>query len=138
MFGRKLEKGAMMGEASETVLRFFNAWDPPGSPDAAVREFFMPDTVWENVGMAKTTGVDEAVALNAELTRQFGMATIRFEMLAMAETGNSVLTERIDHIVDAGGKVAASFAVAGILEVRDGRIAAWRDYFDTAGLLGGG
>ena len=51
----------------------------------------------------------------------------------MAAAGDVVLTERIDHI--GSGDVSFPVPVMGVFEVRDGKIARWRDYFDT-GLLG--
>jgi len=39
-----------------------------------------------------------------------------------------VFTERVDHFTVAGKEVA--LPVAGVFEVRDGKIASWRDYFD--------
>jgi limonene-1,2-epoxide hydrolase len=47
-----------------------------------------------------------------------------------------VLTERIDNMLDAAGKVLLPAAVAGIFEIDgNGKIAAWRDYFDSAGAM---
>lgn len=102
----------------------------------AVRRYFTPATVWENVGMATTTGPDEAIALIGDFRESMGMETLRVEMLAGAEQGNKLLTERVDYIVRADGSVAGEIRLMGVLEVRDGHILAWRDYFDTAGLLG--
>jgi limonene-1,2-epoxide hydrolase len=65
-----------------------------------------------------------------------GLATIRVENRAVAAAGDKVLTERIDHMVDAAGRTFYSAAVMGIFEIADGKIAAWRDYFDTAGAAG--
>jgi len=47
----------------------------------------------------------------------------------VASRGDVVLTERVRFVV--GGKEIA-LPVAGVFEVRDGKIAAWRDYFDMA------
>ena len=43
---------------------------------------------------------------------------------------NVVLTERIDtfHV----GDIVAPLPVMGTFEIRDGKISAWRDYFDMA------
>jgi limonene-1,2-epoxide hydrolase len=118
---------------SEVVTRFLARWDKPGGLDQAIRDCFTLDTVWENVGMATTTttGPDEAIALNAQLAQAMGFATIRVDNLAVAETGNKVLTERVDHMMDAAGQTLFSAPVMGIFEIEGGRIAAWRDYFDT-------
>jgi limonene-1,2-epoxide hydrolase len=118
---------------SEVVTAFLALWDQPGGLDASFRGYFNADTVWENVGLATTTGPDEAAALNAQLAATMGLAAIRVDMLAMAETGDKVLTERIDHMIDAAGRTMHSAPVMGIFEIADGRIAAWRDYFDSAG-----
>jgi limonene-1,2-epoxide hydrolase len=125
-----------MTTPTQTVTDFLATCEQPGGLDEAIRRYFRPDTVWENVGMATTTGPDEAIALMAGFAEQFGMATMRVENLAVAETGNKVLTERIDHFIDPNGKAVGAFAVMGIFEVEDGKIAAWRDYFDTASALG--
>lgn len=127
-----------MATPSEIVTTFLAMWDKPGGLDQSVRDYFTPGTVWENVGMATTTGPDEAIALNAQFAQNFGMAGIRVDNLAVAEVGNKVLTERIDHFLDAEGKVTGSFPVMGIFEIENGKIAAWRDYFDTAGALSPG
>jgi limonene-1,2-epoxide hydrolase len=50
------------------------------------------------------------------------------ENLHVAATGNVVLTERIDTMKL--GDAVAPLPVMGAFEVRDGKIAAWRDYFD--------
>jgi len=122
---------------TETVNAFFAECER--SHDAmldAVRRYFTPTTVWENVGMATTTGPEEAIALIGNFRASMGMETLRVEMLASAEQGSKLLTERIDYIIRADGSVAGEIRLMGLLEVDDGRIIAWRDYFDTAGLLG--
>ena len=118
---------------SEVVTTFLALWERPGGLDQSFRDYFNADTVWENHGLVITAGPDEAIALNAQLAANMGLATIRVENLAVATTGNKVLTERIDHMVDAAGNTMFSAPVMGIFEIADGRIAAWRDYFDSAG-----
>jgi limonene-1,2-epoxide hydrolase len=99
---------------------------------AAFRAYFRPDTVWENVGFATTTGVDEALALMANFESQAGAATFSVEMLASAAQGNRVLTERVDRLLTASGEVVMALRLMGIFEVEGDKIVAWRDYFDTA------
>ena len=54
-----------------------------------------------------------------------------FEIKGIAAHGNLVLTERVDRFVVNGKPVA--LPVMGAFEVRaDGKITAWRDYFDLA------
>ena len=124
-----------MPTPTEVVLDFCAMWEKPGGPDEAIRQYFTGESIWENHGMAITTGPDEAIRLNAMFGDKFGMAAIWIEQLAVAEAGNKVLTERIDHLRDGDGNTIGSFPVMGIFEVEGDKILSWRDYFDTAGML---
>jgi limonene-1,2-epoxide hydrolase len=123
-----------MPSASDTVTRFLARWAKPGELEAAFRDAFTAETVWENIGMARTVGVDEALALNRSFEEQLGMATIRVENLAVAEVRcgdiDKVLTERIDHLLDGAGRTIMSARCMGVFEVAGGKILAWRDFFE--------
>lgn len=102
--------------------------------DAAARRdvqelgaYFADDAVYHNIPIAPVTG---RAAIEATLAQFLTPATsCEFEMLAIAASGNVVLTERIDRFV-IGGKVIA-LPVMGTFELTgDGKIKAWRDYFD--------
>ena len=43
-----------------------------------------------------------------------------------------MLTERTDNVLGEGGTLLMATKTMGIFEVEDGRIIAWRDYYDTA------
>jgi limonene-1,2-epoxide hydrolase len=119
-----------MSTLATTVADFLARWQTPGQLDQAFRDYFTPATVWENVGLAMTTGIEEAVAFNRKLERTMGMATIRVDTLAIAETGNKVLTERVDHILDARGNLIISARCMGVFEISQDKIVAWRDFFE--------
>lgn len=103
----------------------------------AYRRYFTATTIWDNVGMAKTTGPDEAIGLMDAFEANMGMATFHVEMLAIAAQGNKVLTERVDILRRADGSDAMTLHVMGIFEVEGDKIIAWRDNFDTAGVAKG-
>jgi limonene-1,2-epoxide hydrolase len=103
---------------------------------AAIKTYLTPETVWENVGLAKTTGPEEALGLLGQFEQNMGIDRIRVENLAIAADGDTVLTERIDYLVGADGTEHLALRVMGVLEVKDGKITAWRDYFDTKALGG--
>lgn len=125
-----------MSEPIEVVTEFCAAFSQGREGlHRAIRQWFTPETVWINVGLATTTGIDEAIALAEQLEGSMDIASVRIEMLAIAATGNKVLTERIDAMVDAAGTVLSEDPVMGIFEVAGDRIIAWRDYFDSAGAL---
>lgn len=56
--------------------------------------------------------------------------TLDWEILNIAQTGDTVLAERIDRFVIKGKDVV--LPCLGAFDFRDGKIAVWRDYFDMA------
>jgi limonene-1,2-epoxide hydrolase len=121
------------GSAAATVAAFLASWGRNKEQlRDAFRTYFTPATVWENVGMATTTGIEEAFALMDGFEALTGVATYAVDTLNLAEHGDMVLTERIDHFIAADGHELSSMRLMGVFEVADGRIRAWRDYFDSA------
>ncbi len=89
--------------------------------------FFTEDAVYHNIPLAPLTGRD---AIAATLGQFIGPAShAEFEIIGLAVTGSTVFTERVDRFEIAGKTIA--LPVMGAFEVTaDGRIRAWRDYFD--------
>jgi limonene-1,2-epoxide hydrolase len=87
------------------------------------------DALYENVPISVLTGHDE---IRGMLEGFLGSATkVAWEVLHQVEQGSIVMNERIDRFVMADGK-RIELRVAGVFEVRDGKVAVWRDYFDLA------
>lgn len=114
----------------ENVTAFFAAY-PENGGRVAIQQWFTPSTVWINEGVATTTGIDEAIAFIDALEQASGIATVRFEMLAIAADGNRVLTERLDRFERADGSEIGTTKVMGIVELDGDQIVTWRDYFDV-------
>jgi limonene-1,2-epoxide hydrolase len=123
-----------MSAPTELVTRFFEAWKPAYGFRKAMTEFLAVDVEYENVGMTSTRGLEDAVKTIEGFVQSLGFAGMVVQMRSIAANGNTVMTERVDDLYDAKGQRLASLRVMGVLEVRDGKIAAWRDYFDSAGL----
>ena len=89
--------------------------------------FFTEDAVYHNIPMEAVQG---RAAIEATLGGFMTPGTeSRFELKAIAASGNTVLTERVD-VLTMGGK-RIEIAVMGTFEMTDdGKISAWRDYFD--------
>jgi limonene-1,2-epoxide hydrolase len=91
--------------------------------------FFSDDAVYHNIPIDPVKG---KAAIEATL-RQFvdPNGSAEFEIKALACTGGTVLTERVDRFVLNGKRV--ELPVMGAFEVGpDGKIRAWRDYFDLS------
>ena len=111
-------------------------------PEQTVREFCrllaLPDTkaavalladdvVWKNTGLPTFTGRKVGgLLLDAEKRG----VTVDITVHHAAANGDVVLTDRTD--VLRKGRWETSFWVRGTFEVRDGKITAVREYFDTA------
>jgi limonene-1,2-epoxide hydrolase len=119
-------------DPSAVVQQFFGRWSvSKADAIAAFDEFFTPDTVWENVGLVTTVGVDEAKAF-AENTPP-GFETMIADFKLIVAQGRYVFTERVDDFYNAAGELLASARGAGVAEVDGGRIVAMREYFIATG-----
>ena len=58
-----------------------------------------------------------------------------YEILLQVADDHVVMNERLDHVTFDGE--LAEFRACGVFEIEDGRVKAWRDYFDTRSLGGG-
>jgi limonene-1,2-epoxide hydrolase len=112
------------------VVREFCAAFPVKDLDTITR-LLDDDAVYHNVGMEPAVGKEASLASIQGFFAMFESMT--FEILHLAADGGTVLTERTD-VLTANG-IPAPLPVMGAFEVRDGRIVAWRDYFDM-GLAG--
>lgn len=117
-----------MGSNLETVRGFVAAWEARDLE--AICAAFTEDAAYYNVGMSEVVG---RTAIRDFLTPFVaGAERIRWTVHHEAEGADgTVLNERTDVFELAGGK-SISIGVMGVFELRDGRIAAWRDYFDVA------
>jgi limonene-1,2-epoxide hydrolase len=63
-------------------------------------------------------------------------AQLEVEFLHIATVADTVLVERIESMLRADGPpIAKNLKVMAAFELRDGRISAWRDYFDITNLI---
>jgi limonene-1,2-epoxide hydrolase len=114
----------MASEAETVVREFCAAWQRKNIDE--LLGFFAADAVYHNMPIEPLQGIAAIrETLNAFVTPA---EHIEFEMLAIASAGETVFTERIDRFKIMGKTVA--LPVAGVFQVRNGKIAAWRDYFD--------
>jgi len=114
-----------MAADNERLIRdFCAAWQRKNITE--LLGYFTPDAVYHNMPLEPLHGVD---AIRTTLEMFVTPAErIEFEMLGIASAGDLVFTERVDRFTMMGKTVA--LPVAGVFHVRNGKIAAWRDYFD--------
>jgi limonene-1,2-epoxide hydrolase len=114
----------MPTDAEKVVTEFCNAW--PRRNIEELLAFFSDDAVYHNIPMEPARG---KAAIKAVINSFLPMSkSIEFKILHTTTAGNVVMNERID-MFDTGTK-KISLPVAGVFEVNNGKISAWRDYFD--------
>lgn len=115
----------------EKIVREFCDTVRRGDIDALL-VFFAPDAVYHNIPVEPVQGL-EAIESTLQMFLSPG-SEASFELRSIATCGNTVLTERLD-VITMNGK-RAELPVMGAFEVRgDGKIGAWRDYFDMQQLM---
>lgn len=87
--------------------------------------YFTDDIRFENYGDAPVQGRRAVVDVWAEVFTAF--AEVRFETLSQAVNGDVVFAEQVHGLALPGGGLAPIKNMA-VYELRDGQIAAWRDY----------
>jgi limonene-1,2-epoxide hydrolase len=95
----------------------------------AIIALLTDDAQYENVPMSVLTGHEEIRGMLGPFLQ--GVSTVAWEVLHQVEQGNVVMNERIDRFTMGDGKKIA-IRVCGVFEVRDDKVAVWRDYFDLA------
>jgi limonene-1,2-epoxide hydrolase len=130
-----------MATSNEQVIRdVLQAWtEGIAASQAAIRKHFTDECQWEQVGLPTTTGPEEAAQLMGSM-EQMGFSAMAVEFRNVSSSGNVVFTERVDWLVRPDGSRLGPWPVVGVTEFRDGKISAWREYFDGRNLdmLGGG
>jgi limonene-1,2-epoxide hydrolase len=115
--------------ASDNIGRVKDFCEAFGRRDSAeLLTFFTDDAVYHNMPMAPVKGKDAIKGVLDMFLRP--AQSVEFVMLHIAEAGNVVFTERVDKF--AMGERTIELPVSGVFELKDGKIAAWRDYFDLA------
>jgi limonene-1,2-epoxide hydrolase len=117
-----------MPDDPEAIVSAFIAEFDAAHPDIQrLLTYFSDDAVYHNMPVEPARGhdaIERALGYTQRLTAR------GWEVVNQASTGNTVLNERIDRFEVAGRVV--ELPVCGVFEIRDGKIAAWRDYFDMA------
>ncbi|TML08557.1 MAG: hypothetical protein E6G39_17705 [Actinobacteria bacterium] len=120
---------------NEDVLRtVLQGWcQGIGAAQEAMRTHLADDCRWEQAGLPTTIGGDEAAQLVGGM-QAMGFSSMAVEFRNVAVVGDVVFTERVDWLVRPDGSRLGPWPVVGVTEFRDGKISAWREYFDSRNL----
>ena len=113
-----------MDNNETTIRNFIGAWSNLDTDELVA--YFTEDGTYHNMPMQAVSG---HMALR-EFINGFmaNWEKTDWEILNLVSAGNIVVAERVDRTVAAGKPV--DLPCCGVFEMRDGKIAVWRDYFD--------
>jgi limonene-1,2-epoxide hydrolase len=118
----------MSTESESVVNEFCKAWARLNVDQ--VMDFFTDDAVYHNIPMKPATGKAEIRKTIEGLLK--GTTWIEFKILHTASNGNIVCNERVDSFKVQNKDKTISLPVMGVFETTpNGKIKAWRDYFDV-------
>lgn len=127
-----------MNQNPEAVVRgFFAEMSRKGSLVAAVQNWCAEECRWENTGLPTAENRAAMVAMMQGFIDGYQIDHIVIDLPSFAVSGDTVVTERVDHLTRADGSTVLSLALAGVLVVKNGKIVRWSDYFDPRPLLPG-
>jgi limonene-1,2-epoxide hydrolase len=115
----------------EVVRRFCAAWSDD-MPSADLAAFFTDDAVYHNIPREPVIGRQNIADNFASFIRPGppSIEGIDFRVINIAANGPVVMTERVD--VFRLPDTSFELPVMGTFEIIDGKINAWRDYFDPS------
>jgi limonene-1,2-epoxide hydrolase len=118
-----------MKSPTEVVRRFCAGWSA-NIATAELAAFFTEDAVYHNIPQTPVTGRQAIANTIDSFIRPGppGIESIEFRVINIAANGPVVMTERVD--VFRLSDRSFELPVMGTFDISDGKINAWRDYFD--------
>jgi limonene-1,2-epoxide hydrolase len=112
---------------NETVVRnFIAAWSRLDADELVT--YFTDDGTYHNMMAKPVSGRDNLRRFIGGFLK--GWTATQWDILNLVARGNVVFAERIDRTRIGDRKV--DLPCVGVFEMQDGKIKAWRDYFDLA------
>jgi len=127
-----MQEGVAENEIEQTVLDFIHAAYGQHMDIDAMTALMADDFVWQlHVPLSPVVIGRDAARAELEKHSQLSTGMIEgSEIRTIVSNEDTVVVERVD--VNAMNGAAVTFNVVAIFEVRDGKIAHWREYWDAA------
>lgn len=107
-------------------MDFIGSW--PSLDVDRIVDYFSDDGIYHNMPIDPVQGRDNLKPFIAAFLGNW--TATNWDVLTIVESGSTVVAERIDHIQV--GDIKIELPCLGIFEIHNGKIKAWRDYFDMA------
>ena len=124
-----------MAEGNDAVRRICEGWSELSRDDW--RELCTPDVKYQNMPWDRMVheGPDTIHEVLAGFSTKYDL---RLVVDQIGGDDKVAFAERTEHFVPKSGSDNEAFdlPVSGVFELRDGKVAAWRDYFDRRAFKG--
>ncbi|MDB6063504.1 MAG: hypothetical protein JWM78_3607 [Verrucomicrobiaceae bacterium] len=114
-----------LSKNAQIVQDFCDAWSALDATRLAA--YLTDDIFYHNIPVEPLVGRDVIGGMWGHFFQT--IESVQFDMLHIVDNGDVVLTERVDRFRMKNGRVC-DLPVMGTFELRDGKIAKWRDYYD--------
>ena len=105
------------------IREFLAAWERRDTP--YILDCFTADAVYHSIPLTPIVGKE---AIEEFVTKFADVPPGRLEVRHQVAAGDIVMNERVDYISING--TAVVLPICGVFEIEEGRIKAWREYFD--------
>ena len=115
-----------MSNNAEIIGNFIAAWSRLDANELV--DYFTEDGTYYNMPLEPVSGRANLLQFIEGFVS--GWSATEWEVLHLIADGDVVIAERVDR-TKAGDK-SVDLPCTGVFEMKDGKIAVWRDYFDMA------
>lgn len=124
-------------ENKRLVKAFFERWGKNAEDlIASFKDFIDHDCIWKQSGVPDCAGPEEAAALMEAARQWSGVETIKVDLLNLVAEGDIVISERVDIVKRADGSVISELPVVGVMEIKNGKVSRWSEYFNPSDFKG--
>lgn len=110
----------------ETVRAFIAAWSRLDIDELVA--YFTHDGVYHNMPIAPVAGHEHLRSFISAFLKNW--TATQWDVVNIAGAGDVVFVERVDRTMV--GDKSVELPCCGVFEMKNGKIAVWRDYFDMA------
>ncbi len=119
-----------MTDNQQVIEAFIAAWSRLDASELV--EFFTDDGVYHNMPIAPVQGKQQLKVFIEAFLKDW--SSTQWDVLTIVSQGDTVIAERLDRTEV--GDVKVDLPCCGVFQMRGGKIAIWRDYFDMATYTG--
>ena len=113
-----------MATNADIIRSFVESWSRLDADELV--SFFTEDGIYHNMPASPVSGTENLRAFISGFISPW--TDTDWELLNLCESGDLVFAERIDRTT--AGDKQVDLPCCGVFEMREGKIAVWRDYFD--------